>query len=79
MVVIEGQGQSSIAGIRKEMVRFGAPGRPLADVWHVIGEGVPHEFFPEKTEMVVVSFHTCEARELEEIELKAGAKRLYQS
>jgi hypothetical protein len=77
MVVIEGQGQSSIAGIRKEMVRFGEPGRPLADVWYVIGEGVPHEFFPEETEMVVVSFHTCEARELEEIELKAGVKRLY--
>jgi hypothetical protein len=45
----------------------------------VIGEGVPHEFFPEETEMVVVSFHTCDARELEEIELKAGVKRLYQS
>jgi hypothetical protein len=78
MVMIEGQGQSSIAGIRKEMVRFGSPGRPLADVWYVIGEGVPHEFFPEETEMVVVSFHTCDARELEEIECDSGAKRLYQ-
>jgi hypothetical protein len=79
MVMIEGQGQSSVAGIRKEMVRFGAQGQPLANIWYVIGEGVPHEFSPEETEMVVVSFHTCEARELEEVECGAGAKRLYQS
>jgi hypothetical protein len=61
------------------MVRFGTPGQPLEDVWCVIGEGVPHEFFPEETEMVVVSFHTCESSELEEIECGAGAKRLYQN
>jgi len=79
MAMIEGQGLSSVAGIRKEMVRFRAPGQPLANIWYVIGEGVPHEFFPEKTEMVVVSFHTCEAHELEEVECRAGAKRLYQS
>jgi len=79
MVMIEGRGQSSVGGLRKEMVRFGAPGQPLENVWYVIGEGVPHEFFPEETEMAVVSFHTCEARELEEIECEAGAKRLYQS
>lgn len=78
MVMIEGQGESSIAGLRKEMIRFGASDQPLADVWYVIDEGVHHEFFPEKTEMVVVSFHTCEARELEEISCGAGAKRLYQ-
>jgi len=78
MVMIEGQGQSSVDGLRKEMVRFGAPGQPLANIWYVIGEGVPHEFFPEETDMVVVSFHTCEAGELEEIECEAGAKRLYQ-
>lgn len=77
MVMIEGQGQSDIAGLRKEMVRFGAPDQPLANVWYVIDEDVPHEFFPEETEMVVVSFHTCEASELEEIECGAGAKRLY--
>jgi hypothetical protein len=79
MVMIEGRGQSNIAGSRQEMVRFGAPGQPLANVWSVIDEGVPHEFFPEETEMVVVSFHTCEAHELEEIACGAGEKRLYQS
>ncbi|HEY8461375.1 MAG TPA: hypothetical protein VIM99_13390 [Blastocatellia bacterium] len=79
MVMIEGQGQSSVAGLRKNMVRFGAPDQPLANIWYVIGEGVPHEFFPEKTDMVVVSFHTCAASELEEVECGAGAKRLYQN
>ena len=77
MVMIEGQGQSSVAGIRKEMVRFGAPSQPLENIWYVIGESVPHEFFPEETEMVVVSFHTCEARELEEVACGSGVERLY--
>ena len=77
MVMIEGQGQSCVGKARKEMVRFGTPGQPLETVWHVINEGVPHEFFPEKTEMVVVSFHTCKARELEEVACGSGAERLY--
>src|SRR5262245_56094084 len=29
MVMIEGQGQSSVGNLRKEMVRFGTPGQPL--------------------------------------------------
>jgi hypothetical protein len=77
MVMIEGQGQSYIGNLRKEMVRFGTPGQPLEAVWYVINEGVPHEFFPEESEMVVVSFHTCEARELEEVSCGSGAERLY--
>ncbi len=79
MVMIEGQGQSSVGNLRKEMVRFGTSGQPLETVWYVINEGVPHEFFPEETEMVVVSFHTCEARELEEVVCGSGAERLYLS
>ena len=77
MVMIEGRGQSCVGNVRKEMVRFGTPGQPLKTVWYVINEGVPHEFFPEETEMVVFSFHTCEARELEEVACGSGAERLY--
>jgi hypothetical protein len=77
MVMIEGQGQSSVGNLRKEMVRFRTPGQPPEIVWYVINEGVPHEFFPEETEMVVVSFHTCEAHELEEVACGSGAGRLY--
>jgi hypothetical protein len=77
MVMIEGRGQSCVGNVRKEMVRFGMPAQPPETVWYVINEGVPHEFFPEETDMVVVSFHTCEARELEEIACGSGAERLY--
>jgi hypothetical protein len=77
MVMIEGQGQSCVGNVRKEMVRFGTLGQPPETVWYVINEGVPHEFFPEETDMVVVSFHTCEARELEEVACGSGAERLY--
>jgi hypothetical protein len=77
MVMIEGQGQSSVGNLRREMIRFGTPDQPLETVWYVINEGVPHEFFPEETEMIVVSFHTCEARELEEIACGSGGARLY--
>jgi hypothetical protein len=79
MVMIQGQGQSSVGNLRKEMVRFGTPGQPPETVWYVINEGVHHEFFPEETEMIVVSFHTCEARELEEVACGSGAERLYLS
>ena len=77
MVMIEGRGQSCVGNVRKEMVRFGTPAQPAETIWYVINEGVPHEFFPEETDMVVVSFHTCEARELEEVACGSGAERLY--
>lgn len=78
MVTIKGQGVSKVAGEYKRMVRFGSANDALADVWHVIGKGVPHEFFPEKENLVVVSFHTCEANELEEVACETGEKRVYE-
>jgi hypothetical protein len=51
----------------------------LDDVWYVIHEGVPHEFFPSGTDVVVVSFHTCASDELEEISCDSGATRNYES
>jgi hypothetical protein len=60
------------------MIQFAKPQASLAEVWYVIGEGVPHEFFPEQEEMIVVSFHTCEANELEEVACETGGKRLYE-
>lgn len=78
MVMIKGQGMSKVAGQYKRMVLFGSSNDPLADQWLVIGEGVPHEFFPEKENMVVVSFHTCEATELEEVDCETGEKRIYE-
>src|SRR5215813_10098884 len=78
MVTIKGQGMSKVAGVYRRMAQFRSSNDSLADKWLVIGKGVPHEFFPEKENMVVVSFHTCEASELEEIACKSGEKRLYE-
>src|SRR4030095_659145 len=55
MVMIEGQGQANVSGITKRMVRFGSGPNAIDDVWFVIDENVPHEFFPEEQDMVVVS------------------------
>jgi hypothetical protein len=78
MVMLEGEGESTIAGISKRMIRFGLPDCSPDEVWHVIGEGIPHEFFPEEIDMVVISFHTCEAKELEEVSCETGVRRLYE-
>jgi hypothetical protein len=78
MVTIKGEGMSKVAGEYRRMIRFGSSNDSLAEIWHVIGKGVPHEFFPEKENMVVVSFHTCEASELEEVDCETGEKRVYE-
>jgi hypothetical protein len=77
MVMVEGQGQSRVGESQKKMDKFGSSEVSLNDVWYVIGENVPHEFFPEETDMVVVSFHTCAANELEEIAYGTHQRRLY--
>ena len=68
MVTIKGQGRQQIAGQSKRLVQF---------EWLIIDKNVPHEFFPEDENMVVISFHTCEASELEEIGCDTGQQRLY--
>lgn len=78
MVMVEGQGESNVAGVRKRMVRFGSANHSPDEIWYVIPEGVPHEFFPEARDMVVISFHTCAAEELEEVSCQTGGSRLYE-
>ncbi|MBX7223575.1 MAG: hypothetical protein K1Y36_26920 [Blastocatellia bacterium] len=78
MVVLKGQGRSQVASLSKQMHRFQEPGHSLEEIWYVIDENTPHEFFPEAEHMVVVSFHTCEANELEEISCESGGKRWYE-
>lgn len=79
MAAIRGEGVSKVAGVSKRIVRFGSSNDSLEDMWHVIGTGVHHEFFPEKEDMIVVSFHTCEANELEEVDCGTGERRLYEA
>lgn len=77
MVMIEGEGTSSIGGNPRRMKRFADPDSSLEDIWYVIPEGTPHEFFPTETDMVVVSFHTSAPDELEEVSCDSGATRTY--
>jgi len=78
MIALNGHGRSKVGGVERMMIPFGSAGHPIEEKWYVIGEGVPHEFFPEGEDMTVVSFHTCEAAELEEIAYGSGASRLYE-
>ena len=77
MVMIEGEGTSRVGDNSRQMKRFADPDSSLEDVWYVIPEGTPHEFFPAETDMVVVSFHTSAPDELEEVSCDSGATRTY--
>src|SRR5262245_24262543 len=78
MVVISGRGISNVGGVQRAMIPFGSDRRSIEEQWHVIDRGIPHEFFPEGEDMTVVSFHTCESAELEEIATGSGARRTYE-
>jgi len=78
MVMIEGEGTSRVGDVSGQMRRMGDPDCGLEDVWYVIPEGMPHEFFPKGADVVVVSFHTCESDALEEISCGSGATRIYE-
>lgn len=77
MVMIEGAGTSKVGTVAGRMKLFEAQGSGLEESWYVIPEGVPHEFFPEGKDVVVMSFHTCDSDELEEISCDSGAARNY--
>jgi hypothetical protein len=78
MVMVEGRGTSRVGGATRAMACLGAPGQALEQTWYAIGEGVHHEFFPEQRDMVVLSFHTCAAEELLEIDCRSGDSRRYE-
>src|SRR5262249_11165107 len=78
MVAVNGRGRSKVGGAERPLIPFGSDRHSIQEKWHIIGQGVPHEFFPESEDMAVVSFHTCAAAELEEIASGSGARRIYE-
>jgi quercetin dioxygenase-like cupin family protein len=68
MLVVEGACRAHVGGAWRQL----AP-----QEWAVIPAGVPHEFIPAGQDMVVLSFHTCAAEELEEVSAATGATRQY--
>lgn len=79
MVMIEGAGTANVGAVAGRMKLFDAQGGALEESWYVIPEGVPHEFFPEGKDVVVMSFHTCDSDELEEVSCDSGASRNYET
>ncbi len=77
MVIVAGQGVSEIGGERRPAVPF-TSSAPVEDRWLVIGQGVAHEFTPVAGDMTVISFHTCTAEELEEVDCESGGVRHYE-
>lgn len=77
MAVVTGGGRALVGGEHRIMAPFQS-GASLEDRWLVIPQGVAHEFTPEGTNMTVVSFHTCGAEELEEVECATGGMRYYE-
>lgn len=78
MVAINGHGRSIIGGVEQLIIPVTSAQHSIEEKWHIIGKEVPHEFFPEGEDMVVVSFHTCESSELEEVAVESGSTRLYE-
>ena len=78
MIALNGHGRSKVGGVERTMIPLGSARHSIEEEWHVIGKGVPHEFFSEGEDMAVVSFHTCEATELEEIDCGSGTSRIYE-
>ena len=76
MIVLEGHGRSRIGSTIGEMVAFGDGS--AGDPWFVIDPGVPHEFYPEKRDMIVMSFHTATAEALLEVSESGGSIRHYE-
>jgi quercetin dioxygenase-like cupin family protein len=73
-VMIEGKGKVKIDDVGEDLRLFNPQNR---ESWYVIDKNLPHEFYPEGQEMVVISFHTCSSDELIEIKSDSGEHRLY--
>ena len=79
MIALNGYGRSKVGSVERTIITFKSVRHSIEEKWYVIGQGVPHEFFPEGEDMAVVSFHTCEVSELEEIACGSGVSRLYET
>lgn len=76
MLSVEGEAQAVVGDNQLEVL-------PLSDhpekaEWIVIPKGIPHEFTPRNQDMIVVSFHTCDAADLVEVESESGLIRKYE-
>jgi mannose-6-phosphate isomerase-like protein (cupin superfamily) len=74
--VIEGDGSARIGNQEVELQVFNPD--DIQPIWYVIGKNISHEFMTGDSPVVVISFHTCPADELVEVETESGSRRLYE-
>jgi hypothetical protein len=77
-VMIEGKGKVKIGDHTRKLEKFEPHMSSESDFWCIIDKNIPHEFFPLKEDMVVVSFHTCESGDLREIKCASHRTRKYE-
>ena len=78
MLVVEGRGSATIADRTRAAAAIPSPENIRSSDWFVIPENAPHEFFIGDEDMVVISFHTCPAEELLEVDSHDESQRLYE-
>jgi hypothetical protein len=76
-VMIEGKGKVRIGDWMKELEKFKPYISSGNDIWYIIDKNIPHEFFPQEEDMVVISFHTCASKDLIEIKCANHKTRKY--
>ena len=74
--VIEGDGWAKIGNQEVELQVFNP--HDVQPIWYVIGKSVPHEFVTGDSPVVVISFHTCFADDLVEVETESRSRRFYE-
>ena len=75
-IVLEGRGRSRIAGSESELRKFD-PSDPSDDQWTIVEPSVPHEFYPQNEDLIVMSFHTAKPAELVEVSATTNEARHY--
>ena len=75
-VMIEGKGKVMIGNRVHDLKLFDSTAE---NIWLIIDNNVPHEFFPEDEDMIVISFHTCAPENLMEVKCATGEMRIYKS
>jgi len=75
-VMIEGKGKVMIGNRVHDLKLFDST---TENIWLIIDNNVPHEFFPEDEDMIVISFHTCAPENLMEVKCATGEMRIYKS
>lgn len=77
-VMIEGKGKVNVGEYTRALVNFGFKKSSDKDVWCIIDKNIPHEFFPQEENMVVISFHTCSWEALIEVKCSNHKTRKYE-